>query len=384
MNKIKQIFSSYGITIITFCILIIVFFSYVLMGNQSFSTKENRNLQQFPSFALENFTNKDYQKQIENYASDQFFNRSIWMKNKTHLEYIFGKREFNDIYIGKNDMLFQKSEKLSDIARNQLTTSINNFINNYDHIHFSMLLIPNKTAIYPEYLPKNAPADQQLTDIETLTKQFDKRLQYIDCTETLLSNKEDYLYYRSDHHWTTKGAYLVFQTYKQSVLKSEEDIFYDTYTVNNTFQGTLTNQSGYETKNKDIVEIYIPSKNNTDTVVNYIEEKEKHVNIYQKDKVNSTNPYEVFFGGNHPLIHISTTSSKDARLLIIKDSYANCFVPFLLPYYNEITIVDPRYYYDDLHTLIDENKITDILFLYSADTLFKDTSLKDVLDDISS
>jgi len=383
MYKIKQICSSCGVVLITFCIIITVSFAYVFIKDQSFSLTENRNLQQFPNLTMQQFADKTYQDQLEAYASDQFMNRSFWMKAKTHLEYQFGKREFNNVYIGKDEMLFQKSESLTQTAEDQLTTSINHFIKKYDKIHFSMLLIPDKAAIYPEQLPKNAPKSHQLIDIKKLTKQFDKRLHYIDCQETLLSNKEKYLYYRSDHHWTSEGAYLVFQTYKKEILKNKKNIAYDIYAINNTFLGTLTNQSGYEIKNKDIVNVYLPSTNDIDTIVYYIEEKEKHVDVYQKEKAISSNPYEVFLGGNHPLIHISTTASNHAKLLILKDSYANCFIPFLLPYYSEIIVVDPRYYYDDLHALIKENQITDILFLYSANTLFKDTALKEVLMEAS-
>ena len=115
-------------------------------------------------------------------------------------------------------------------------------------------------------------------------------------------------------------------------------------------------------------------------VVEYVEEDEKSVDLYDSSKLEGTDKYAVFFGGNYPLIKISTTNQTDkSPLLIFKDSYANCFVPFLLPYYDEIIMVDPRYYYGDIHELIRTEKITQILFLYNADTFFEDTSLADVL-----
>ena len=89
----------------------------------------------------------------------------------------------------------------------------------------------------------------------------------------------------------------------------------------------------------------------------------------------------MFLKGNHPIVKIQTTAKleKEKKLLIIKDSYANSFVPFLTSHYSEITLVDPRYYYDDIETLMEQDKYTDILFLYNANTFFQDNSLNGVL-----
>ena len=88
----------------------------------------------------------------------------------------------------------------------------------------------------------------------------------------------------------------------------------------------------------------------------------------------------MFFGGNHPKVEINTTADNERVLLLFKDSYANSFVQFLLPYYQKIIMIDPRYYYDNLDTILTSEGVTDVLFLYSADTFLKDTSLSDVLE----
>ena len=72
------------------------------------------------------------------------------------------------------------------------------------------------------------------------------------------------------------------------------------------------------------------------------------------------------------------------RLLVLKDSYANCFLPFLAPYYREIVVVDPRYYYDDLAMLVETEEITDVLYLYNANTFFQDTSLAPLLEEAAA
>ena len=71
----------------------------------------------------------------------------------------------------------------------------------------------------------------------------------------------------------------------------------------------------------------------------------------------------------------------DRVLLMFKDSYANCFIPFLTPYFKEIVVVDPRYYYEDVQELIEAEEVTDVLYLYNANTFFTDNSLTYVLSE---
>ena len=101
--------------------------------------------------------------------------------------------------------------------------------------------------------------------------------------------------------------------------------------------------------------------------------------MYDSAKLEERDQYAVFFGGNHSLIDIRTTCAQDDRLLVIKDSYANCFIPFLTPYFREIVVVDPRYYTGDMEALIAEKKIGSVLFLYNANTFFEDRMLSGVL-----
>ena len=98
------------------------------------------------------------------------------------------------------------------------------------------------------------------------------------------------------------------------------------------------------------------------------------------EKLKENDKYQVFFGGNYPQIDIKTTVNNEKRLLVFKDSYANCFIQFLLPYYEEIIMIDPRYYYGNIDTIINTKSITDVMFLYSADTIMTDRSLSSTIN----
>ena len=114
--------------------------------------------------------------------------------------------------------------------------------------------------------------------------------------------------------------------------------------------------------------------------VNYVIENKKTTSLYETKQLKTKDQYTLFEGGNHPVVEINTTNNNHKNLLIFKDSYANSFVPFLYPYYQKIIMVDPRYYNDDINKLIENYDINQYLFLYSANTMMKDTSLSDLLN----
>jgi len=128
-------------------------------------------------------------------------------------------------------------------------------------------------------------------------------------------------------------------------------------------------------------DIYAPDnlKNATEAVVNNVNEKKKTATLYDTSKLKGKDKYALFLGGNYPILDIKTTADSTDRLLIIKDSYANSLIPFLIPYYREIVVVDPRYYYDDIEKVMKKDNITSVLFLYNGNTFVKDNSISGVL-----
>ena len=129
---------------------------------------------------------------------------------------------------------------------------------------------------------------------------------------------------------------------------------------------------------KDILELLLPDKPLYYTVCN-LENKEVKTSLYEPDALKKADPYTVFFGGNFPALRIDTANANGKKLLIVKDSYANALVPYLIEYYEKIVIVDPRYYYDDLSSLMKSEGINQTMFLFSMNTFFQDDSLQTLL-----
>ena len=239
------------------------------------------------------------------------------------------------------------------------------------------MLVPTATKVLEDKLPKYAPNDDELTYIDKVFSGLNYNIVKINPYEALHENKDEYIYYKTDHHWTSKGAYIAYKVMCEKLgltPKSIED--FDVINVTDSFYGSLSSKIGTKGKDVDSIDVYVPK--DSDIIVNYVEEQKKSTSLFNSEALDKKDKYEVFTGGNHPFINIKTLGDPNKKLLIIKDSYANCFLPFLTSHYGEINVVDLRYFYDDLDKLIKNKEITDVLFLYNSNTFNSDDSILNI------
>ena len=201
---------------------------------------------------------------------------------------------------------------------------------------------------------------------------------FVDVSDALKKQSGEYIFYKTDHHWTSLGAKTAFDVLSGEMKLKKVIKDYEIVTVAEDFKGTLASKSG-ENGSKDTVQAYLPK---TDVVytVEYAATREKTATIYKTDALQNSDKYTVFFGGNHPRIDINTSAQTGRNLLVFKDSYFNALAQFMWPYFDSITIIDPRYYYEYAGNIIKQENITDILYLYNADTFGTDTSLYAILE----
>ena len=358
--------------------LIIAFAFNLFSKDKKYSESENRMLAQKPEFSMANLASGKYMKDMEDYVTDQFFIRDKWINLKVLEDLALGKRESNGVYVGKKDHLMEIPTAPNQKALDNNLDAISNFSASHPDINTVMTLIPNAAYVYNHLVPRNAPVRDQEADIKYVQSAVGTSLNFVDLTKTMTSHKDEEIYYKTDHHWTTLGAKYAFDALSTALGIDSPTQEYTIYPVTHSFQGTLTSKSGYD-KGKDTIELYIPQNVNTDCLVNFVDEGKRTASMYESAALENKDKYEVFFGGNHSRVDISTPMEGKKNLLLFKDSYANCFIPFLVPYYRNIIVIDPRYYYDNIESLITDNEITDILFLYNVNTFLGDTSLGDVL-----
>lgn len=343
---------------------------------KAFSETENRSLAQMPAFSWSTLRDGSYFAGLTDCYNDQFFARDSWISLKSREESLLGRKESGGVFLGTDGYLIGSPETPDEIAVANTAAAINQFAADHPEVSMRLLAVPGAASVLTERLPKNAPVRDQVQDMEALTSQLSDQVRGVDVSAMLKRHASEYIYYKTDHHWTSLGARYAFEA-ASSAMGIQPISDYQVFTVASGFEGTLASKSGSH-RQTDYIDIYVPNST-VEYYVVYPDSGEKTCSMYRSDCLTVKDQYTVFFGGNHPLLEIYTTANTGRSLLIFKDSYANSFVQFLTPYYDKIILIDPRYYYDSVATVMNSYGITDVLFLYSGDTLLQDTSLTDVL-----
>ena len=357
-------------------VIVLVTLLGFIIKDREFSDNENRVLAGKPAFSKQAVLDGSFESDYDAYLADQFPGRDKMISIDFKLKRLLGIREANDVYVGSDRHLFGTPSVPAEEAVERTTGLIKKFSDEYSSKNVFMMLIPDAAVVQSQYLPYGAPIRDQMADIENFEGETGDNIKYLDAASALSSVKDEYIYYKTDHHWTSDGAYAVFQ--KTAADMGISPVDYTSYVVSKKFKGTLSSKSG-DYAISDVVKVYSPNSDVKYYVV-YNATQEKSTSMYVSEKLDEKDHYQVFFGGNHPMIEIHTTANNDRNLLVFKDSYANCYMQFLTPYFEKIIMIDPRYYYDNVASVIQSNNVTDIMFLYSADTLLTDTALADTLE----
>lgn len=343
----------------------------ILSTDKVFSESENRRLEQAPKISTSQIIGGRFTSNYEKYVSDQFPLRDFWIGIKSISEQALGKRENNGVYLGKDEYLLEKFEKPKDVDLKSKVDEINSLISNIPNINKYFILAPNSVKILEEKLPPYAPNADELVYINKVKSSINNNINFVDIYDILYSNRDEYIYYKTDHHWTTRGAYLAYEKLMEDMgISPHGEEYFNIKKVTDSFYGSLYSKSGFRKLNPDSIELYIP-KIDEGIKVEYVDEGKVSNSIYNMDNLNKKDKYMVFLGGNHSLIKIETNIENKEKLLIVKDSYANSFIPFLTGHFSEIYVVDPRYYRGDLESLMEDDRIDNLLIIYNINTFLQ-------------
>ena len=366
----------------TFVIIIaIIAVVNILTPSKEISEEENRKLATRPKITLNGVMTGTYMEKFEDYLSDQFAFRDELRKFKVGLERFGGAKKVGDVFIGSDKQLLEDIVEPEEESITNNIEAINKVAERYKDVNFNMMLVPDAANVLKDKLPVLADTADQNALFSRVKKQLSDSINWIDVNKTLNEHKKEKIYYKTDHHWTSLGAFYAFKDAAPLMgIKDDVSSMFAPYPVSLDFNGTLAALSGCRLDEEEQIDIYVPKDIDKDLIVNYEEEQKKTTTIYDKSKLDTRDKYAVFLGGNSPIIDIRTLSANPDRLLIIKDSFANSFVQFLTPFYREIVMVDPRYYTGSFDDLVEVYGITDVLFLYSGNTFFKDNNISGVLN----
>ena len=349
----------------------------LLTPDTDFSETENRMLAQAPKITVNGLSDGSFGQDVEKYLSDQFAYRDVWSSMSFFTRNsIFRQSEINGVYIGSDGYLMLAPSKPDERAMNEKISAINAAAGRHSDVNQVISVIPNAVTVMSGKLPLFAPISPQPGQLDRLSHSL-HITKFCDVSDALIRHNDEELYYHTDHHWTSRGAYLAFTEIAPYLNIDPNKVNFKIYTVSESFEGTLASKSGSR-HYKDRIEIYVPVSD-TPISVTCSDRDETRGTLYEREFLDTKDKYALFLGGNHPVVTVRTTNDTQRSLLLIKDSYANCFVQFLTPYFDQIIIVDPRYTYESIDAMITQNDITDVLYLYNADTFMTDTSLTDFL-----
>lgn len=365
--------------IIFILILFLFLIINIIVPNKEKSVQENRMLATKPKFRLSSLISGDYDEKFEVYMDDQFVGRDMWRKLKVTVDRICGSRLENGVYIGRNGQLLEQIEVADENHLAANIKAIKSFSESQKKIPVRMMLVPDAANVLNHSLPALAKPEDQTQMFSMVRKDLGDSVEWIDVSTELNKHKTEKIYYKTDHHWTTLGAFYAFQATAPS-LGIEGDLSgkYVSHAVSSSFNGMLASKSGVNLGEKEQIDIYVPTEEDTDLIIDYVDEGKRSTSLYDSSKLKEKDQYTVFLGGNSSLLDIRTVSTSTKRLLLVKDSFANSFIPFLTPYYREIVVVDPRYYSGTINDLMDSYRISEVLFLYSGNTFFKDNNISGV------
>ena len=390
---------SYGFTLTLLGLLVIC----VALPDRDFSEMENRNLEGLPGLNPSGVTQGSFMREFEDYGADTVSFRDGFVKWKNSIDLLLGREDNGAAYMGKEGYLFPVEQvDMQQLERN--ISKVKSFMEGLKEVHRGggpsvdarIMVVPTSGAILKDKVPENMPDPGQQAQEEVLKQAFGKS--YISCWQELSNLEKEYIYYRNDHHWTGLGALAGYDALKRAFEGPEgierggeincrqenravlsEDFLGTTYSKFANFFPQpdslfICREGGVLPESEEL--------KNLKVTCTEADGSEHGWKLYDEKALKTKDKYGVFLGGNKPVIHIENTElkrgaegRKPGSILLIKDSFANAMVPYMIRDYGDIYLVDLRYYKKPVSELIERQQVDRVVFLYNAQQFSQDRNL---------
>lgn len=361
-------------TIVTFVVILFgISILYFILPLSNYSEWERRYLSDKPEVSLDGLKDGTLADETETYLADHFPLRDGFVSVYSFYETVTGRKEIGGAYLGKNRFLITKltDDEISEKDKRASVNALSGFgtFLSEQGIAYRVMIIPSSGLSLSDKLPAGAPYYDQDAYLDTFAEKLGDA--FVD-TRAVLKDESDY--YRTDHHWTTSGAYKAYVLFMQSLDKTPlpKDSF-RCDTVSERFLGTLYAKAKPVFYMADTVTaMYLP-----DADVHVTADGKELPGLFEESRRNSTyDAYSYFLGGNYAELKITGAGPENRKLLVIKDSYANCFLPFLVSEYGEIAVLDLRYFNGAVREYVTKNEIDEVLVLYGTDGFARERSIR--------
>lgn len=365
---------------IGFCaILAVMQAAFWLLPKTDFSVNEKRVLQRAPSFSLSGLWDGSWFQSIDSYVSDHFAGRDFWVGLHAYANQAEGLNAAGKVYRGKDGWLINRPLQAGTTFE-QNVQALSEFAQQNSQTPVTFLCIPTTGAVMEEQLPNlhDAYPDRQM--LAQLKNSLGDQVEWIDGLGLLQSRQEmgEAVYYRTDHHWTSAGAYAAYCALAQAWGMQPADVSEYSIQEHDGFYGTTYSKSGLWAEKPDTIALWEDQKVQIH-VQAWDDNKPFPVEqdgVFFLDHLKEPDKYPVFLDGNHAKVTL-TSNADGGKLLIVRDSFAHCFAPFLSRHFKQIDLVDLRYFKKQtVSELIEQNQYDRILFVYGLETVAEDRSLQ--------
>ena len=336
---------------------------YWALPQQDFSETEKRQLAEFPKLSWESLSTGEFGGLIETYMADHMPGRSFFVGVGAYFDLFTGRQISKDIYTAKGDRLVEVPAIWNQAQIDKNMKYINKFSEKLE-IPVDLMVIPSAgwAGEYPEY------PDTEI--LERIADQAGESVKVLDMQPVFAGKPE--LYYRTDHHWTSAGAYGAYVSYMEQTGKTyraEADFRKEILT--GCFRGSTYSRSALWLTPAEDLELWHGSENLT---VTNGETEGEHSGVFYRERLEEADKYTVFLDGNHSVVRIHNPEG-EGKLLVVRDSYANCLGCFLAESYAEVVLIDLRYYRTPVSQLIQQESFDNILICYSLSNFLTDKNL---------
>lgn len=356
---------------ILFCLILATgVITHIVVQDKYYSENEKRTLKQFPKVSWDEIRTGKFGDEIEGYLADQFPARDGWVTIKTITEKTFGKKESGGVYFAKDGYLIETHKTLSDQQIKANIEALKHLQANMDKKGVSMhvMLVPTAGTILSDKLPTYAPYADQKAVIEYAKQQG---LNIVDVTAALDAHKDEYIFYKTDHHWTSLGSYYAYSEWMKAMGRTADPISaFTKETLCDNFRGTTYSKVNYPFAAYDTIDAYYKTLNHE---VDYNEGDYVTDTIYERKFLEGTDQYATFLNSNQSVTVVKGAGS--GKCLIVKDSYANCFAQFAVDDFEETHLIDMRFFRGTVKKYIEENGIDEVLVLYNIPNFSSDMAV---------
>lgn len=353
----------------------------ILAPKKDFSENENRVLEAFPKLSADTVKDGTFMSNTETYVSDHFILRDYFMTVRTVYERATGRNRVNNIYMCKDGYYIEEYDGLQNGAR--IEAAIKRLIERTTQTKVRAVLVPTAVTIYADKLPataKNANQEADRLTIEKAAREYADSLgegdfAWVNVADALKNAGDEQLFYKLDHHWTTYGAYVAYC----EIIKSFgfEPLSRDLFTeqaVSTEFRGTFASKVNDLTAEPDTITAFLSDR--LSLTVSYSDKKQETDSLYAPEYLEKKDKYSYFLNNQNTFVEVHNKNAQTEKVLaVIKDSYANCMIPFLSEHFETIYVFDTRYYRGKVSDFIAENGVTDVLFLYNMYTIDNDLGI---------